>query len=98
MQRQINRRRFVRDASLAGAGFWLASQSDCVFSRSPNERVNIGCIGVGGKGSSDTDGAARYGEIVALCDVDEQRLKQKARQYPNAKTFHDYRELLSVMG
>jgi predicted dehydrogenase len=99
MPTQINRRRFVRDAAaLAGTGFWLGSQLDHVWGRSPNNQVNVACIGVGGKGSSDTDGAARYGNIVALCDIDDQRLKQKARQYPNAKTFHDYRELLSVMG
>jgi len=99
MPNQMNRRQFVRStAALASAGFWLASQSDRVLGKSPNERVNVACIGVGGKGSSDTDGAARYGEIVALCDIDDQRLQQKATQYPNAKTFHDYRELLSAMG
>ena len=80
MPSQINRRRFVRDASLlAGTGFCLASQSDCVLGRSPNERVNVACIGVEGKGSSDTDGAARCGQVVALCDIDDQRLKQKAQ-------------------
>ena len=60
MTSRINRRRFVLDATaMAGAGFWLGSQADHVFGRSPNDRVNIACIGVGGKGSSDTDGAAR---------------------------------------
>ncbi len=99
MTSRINRRRFVRDATaMAGAGFWLGSQADRLFGSSANGRVNVACIGVGGKGSSDTDGAARYGEIVALCDIDDRRLKDKARQYPNAKTFHDFRELLSVMG
>ncbi len=99
MTSRINRRRFLGDAAAtAGAGFWLGSQADRVFGKSPNERVNIACVGVGGKGSSDTDGAARYGEIVALCDIDDRRLKDKAQKFPNAKTFHDYRELLSVMG
>ncbi len=99
MTSRINRRRFIRDAAAtAGAAVWLGSQADRVLGRSPNERVNIACVGVGGKGSSDTDGAARYGEIVALCDIDDRRLKDKARKYPNAKTFHDYRELLSAMG
>ena len=99
MTHQINRRRFIRDTiSLSGAGFWFSWQSDQLLGKSPNERVNIACIGVGGKGSSDTDGAARYGEIVAICDVDDQRLLQKAKQYPHAKKFHDYRELLSTMG
>ncbi len=99
MSRQINRRRFVSNAASAlGAGLWLSSQSNGGLNWSPNERVNVACIGVGGKGASDTDGAAKYAEIVALCDIDDQRLKQKAQHYPNAKTFHDYRELLSEMG
>jgi len=39
----------------------------------PNEVLNIACIGVGGKGSSDTQHAAHFGKIVAVCDIDERR-------------------------
>jgi predicted dehydrogenase len=60
--------------------------------------VTIAGIGVGGKGAGDTDGAARYGEIVALCDIDDRRLKEKSQKYPDARVFHDYRELLDDMG
>jgi len=95
---QLNRRQFVQNTAMAGAGFWFSTQSERALGKSPNERVAVASIGVGGKGSSDTDGAAKYGQIVALCDVDDQRLQQKAKQYPNAKLFHDYRELLSEMG
>jgi predicted dehydrogenase len=99
MPRKLNRRKFVSNVvSAAGAGWWISSQSDRVLGQSPNEKVGVASIGVGGKGSSDTDGAARYSQIVAICDIDDQRLKQKARQYPDAKMFHDYRELLSEMG
>jgi len=56
---------------------------------------------VGGKGSSDTDSAARAGNVVALCDVDENRLEQKARrirrQNPDVKTFTDYRKMLEEL-
>ena len=59
MKTHINRRRFVANsASLVGAGFWLASQSQPAFSVSPNERVSVASIGVGGKGFSDTDDSA----------------------------------------
>lgn len=65
MPGRINRRQFARDTSaLASAGFWLGSQSNLAFGNSPNQRVNVACIGVGGKGSSDVDGAGRYGEIL----------------------------------
>lgn len=96
---QINRREFVRGAAaMAGAGFWFSTQSDRACARSLIEKVNVASIGVGGKGASDTDGAARYAQIVALCDVDDHRLQHKAKHYPDAKLFHDYRELLSEMG
>lgn len=95
----INRRRFVANStSLLGAGFWLSSQSQHALSASPNERVSVASIGVGGKGASDTDDAAKFGQIVAICDIDDQRLQQKAQQYPDAKKFHDFRELLREMG
>lgn len=58
-----------------------------------NERLNIGAIGVGGRGAGDL--AAVAGEnIVALCDVDENRLNSAAAKHPNAKKYFDYRKLL----
>jgi len=64
-----------------------------------NERINIACIGVGGKGDSDSSDAARCGgNIVAICDVDKNTLAKKARQFANAKQYQDYRKLLDEMG
>jgi len=60
--------------------------------------VNVGCIGIGGKGSSDVSGAAGAGgNILALCDVDENRRGKKANLtelYPKAAFYHDFREML----
>jgi predicted dehydrogenase len=97
MARRTNRRRFLQGVSLAGVGVWTLGRRDNLFADSPNERINIACIGVGGKGSSDTDHAGNHGNIVALCDIDEQRLAAKAEKFPKAKTFHDYRKLLDEM-
>ncbi|MCP5518450.1 MAG: Gfo/Idh/MocA family oxidoreductase [Verrucomicrobiales bacterium] len=64
-----------------------------------NERINIACIGAGGKGDSDSSDAGRLGgNIVALCDVDMNTLNKKGQQFPNAKKFQDYRKLLDQMG
>lgn len=63
-----------------------------------NDQVNVGCIGIGGKGSSDVSGAAGAGgNILALCDVDENRRGKKANLaelYPKATFYHDFREML----
>jgi predicted dehydrogenase len=64
----------------------------------PNERLNFACIGVGGKGSSDTDHVGGLGNIVALCDVDDQRLGKKGEQFPEAKKYQDFRKLLEELG
>ena len=68
-----------------------------------NERINVACIGVGGKGDSDSSGAASAGaNIVAICDVDQNSLAKKAKQsgdkFKDAKQFQDYRKLLDEMG
>lgn len=97
MSRKFARRQFLQTASLAGAGFWVAGRGELLRAASPNEQINIACIGVGGKGSSDTDHAANHGNIVALCDIDDKRLAAKAEKFPLAKTFNDYRKLLDEM-
>jgi len=44
------------------------------------EQVNVGCVGIGGKGASDVTGAAGAGgNIIALCDVGEEKGEEKGR-------------------
>jgi len=38
---------------------------------SRNDRIRLGCIGVGGMGISDSNKAARFGDVVAIRDVNE---------------------------
>ena len=65
-----------------------------------NDRINLACIGAGtgGKGDGDSnDAAACGGNIVALCDVDLNRLESKAKKFPDAKKYQDYRKLFDEM-
>ena len=40
-----------------------------------NDKINVACIGVNGKGDSDSNDVGRCGgNVVALCDVDENNL------------------------
>src|SRR5688572_23403369 len=88
----ISRRRFIKYSSLAGAATFAAPYIMRAQDQSPNNKLNIGVIGAGGKGSSDTDSCA--GEnIVALCDVDQKTLNARGQKYPNAKLFKDYRKM-----
>jgi predicted dehydrogenase len=93
MSVRLDRRRFLQASSLAGFGILTARAEG----QTPNERLNFACIGVGGKGSSDTDDVAALGNILALCDVDEQRLGKKAEPFSDAKKYQDFRKLLEEL-
>lgn len=79
-----------------------------VSSRSPNAKLNLAFIGVGGRGAANLLGlvgvstAARKGapaamepseNVVALCDVNGQNLDRAAQLFPKAKTYRDFRKL-----
>src|SRR5262249_23655163 len=71
---------FLHQASRAGVGFWIAGSPGQAASRSANDKIRFACIGVGGKGSGDTDQVAGLGTLVAICDIDEKRLGAKAEK------------------
>ncbi len=99
MTQRKQRRDFLKSSAAAGIGFWAAGgvRADDKKERSPLERVNIACVGVGGKGSSDTDHAGHVGNVVALCDIDENHLNSKAQKFPQAEKFTDFREMLTKL-
>jgi len=59
---------------------------------SPNERLNIAGIGVGGMGRANID-ACSTENIVALCDVDAAYAGKTFEAYPKAVRYVDYREM-----
>jgi hypothetical protein len=90
----MTRRQFLYSTALAAT---TAAWAGCTVARprrvSANDKLNIGVIGTGGKGASDTDCCA--GEnIVALCDVDEKTAASRRRQHPNARFYRDFRKML----
>jgi predicted dehydrogenase len=97
----LTRRQFLSRTSLAAGAVLSFPYVGRVLGA--NERINLACIGVGGKGDSDSSDAANCGaNIVAICDVDKNTLAQKAKQFegkfPDLKQFQDYRKMLDQMG
>ncbi len=103
-----NRRHFLKSTSLlAGAAaigvpYFLRAQG-------ANERINVACIGVGGKGDSDSSSAFGLGgNIVALCDIDANTLNGKNRTFQDrakkenrtydARLFRDWRKMFDELG
>ncbi len=92
-----HRRRFLQTSALAGVGFWAVGRGQGRADRAPAGKIRFACIGVGGMGQTNTAHAARNGDVVALCDVDDTRLGQAATKYPNARKFHDFRKMFDDM-
>jgi predicted dehydrogenase len=95
---RVDRRQFIKTSSLA-AGAVAFGVPALVRGQNLNSKLNIACIGIGGKGRSDTDSCA--GEnIVALCDVDSgsDAYATQTKKYPSAKLYKDYRQMLDQMG
>ena len=94
MKNSISRRGFLKGTTLASVGFWVAAGTAPQVRASANERLAFAGIGIGGKGDSDTANAARFADIVAICDIDKGRLAHYADRYPKAKHYTDFRKLL----
>ena len=93
------RRDFVRStsagAALLSAGVWTGtSQAE---STAANEKLNIACIGTANRAAADVDGV-KMENIVAICDVDQRYLDRAQMQFPDARAYADYRELIATEG
>lgn len=93
------RRQFMKKSTVTGVGFLVAAGNMRKPSHaSAMQKIAVAGVGVGGKGSGDIDQAGFFGNVVALCDVDHNRVEEKGRKFPSAKKFYDYRELFDQMG
>jgi len=104
----LYRRDFLKTAGAAGvtlslANSALAGRSSKMSGRviGANDRINVGVVGVGGRGSWVARQFHSVGEknnnaceIVAVCDVYEKR-KAGAAKHFNCEGYLDYRELLN---
>ncbi len=87
----LNRRGFLRNLTVASSGF-LAAPS-LLRGQNLNDKLNIGIIGAGGRGAANTR-ALSSENIVALCDIAEDRLDQAGSKFPKARRYVDFRKLL----
>ncbi len=96
----MDRREFIKASALvAGMGVWVASSDRVrgVEEQSANEKINVASIGIGGKGDSDSEQAAKHANLVAICDIDEKRLESKSMRHPKAKKYTDFRKMFDEM-
>jgi predicted dehydrogenase len=91
----LTRRNFIQSATLATAGMSATSYARVIGA---NDRLRLGGIGPGDRGSGRIQTAQKLGaDIVALADVNKGMLElaQKALSAPVEKTYVDYQDLLA---
>lgn len=99
MVRKTSRRGFIGTSAALGTAYWVAPQTFGRPTRSALESLTAACIGVGGKGDSDSSHIADHDvEIVGICDVDRRTLEKKSREFKKAEQFTDFREMLDKLG
>lgn len=93
-----SRRWFLKNTALTAAGFMIVPRHVLGGKGflAPSDRLTIAGIGVGGKGESDIDSFYKSGkaDIAFLCDVDDRRAATSVKNFPKAKYYKDWRELL----
>lgn len=98
----ISRKKFLKDSATAAAAFTIVPRHVLGGQgyTAPSDKLNIGCIGVGGKGRVDVHGVSSQ-NIVALCDVDQARAtephgysKNAYEAFPEARRYEDFRVML----
>ena len=98
MTPRVTRRRAVQLAAAAPLGYLLTGPAASVRrAYGANDKLRVAGIGVMGKGKSDTEHAGQVMEMVALCDIDEDRLNERAAAWPSARKFIDYHKLFDTM-
>jgi predicted dehydrogenase len=94
MPRRIDRRRFLQtSAAIAGA----ATFANHVGAGQPAaDRVRVAVVGVAGQGGWNLGQVVdtKLAEIVALCDVDENRAANARQAHPKAAFYTDYRQMI----
>jgi len=108
--RNVSRRRFLRDAAGISAGIvgfpYIINSSalGADGASPPSERIVMGCIGVGGQGTGNMQnflGKRKDAQVVAVCDVDKRnaenakRLVDKAYGNSDCVIYHDFHEIIA---
>ncbi|MBN2506882.1 MAG: Gfo/Idh/MocA family oxidoreductase [Verrucomicrobia bacterium] len=94
----MNRRFFLRTSFLGGAGFLILNRSRSARGAPANEKLNIGLVGVGGRGNWFVSAIPNIGaNLAAFCDVNETKNPSAYERFPKIPRFQDYRRMLDKM-
>jgi predicted dehydrogenase len=92
-----DRRDFLKAAAAVGLPAWFATELLAAEDppKKAEDKPKIALIGSGGMGRGDARNAKRFGDVVAVCDVDANRAAEAAKEF-GAKPYSDFRKLLEA--
>ena len=100
-KKEMSRRRFI-GLTAAASAFTIVPRHVLGGTgyTAPSDKVNVACVGVGGRGRSDVESASKE-TLVALCDVDDANMAltiyqdgAKNPQLLKAAKYKDFRVML----
>src|SRR5215471_6530336 len=84
-----------RDCLKRAAGGLVILPAGLARGYAANEKLNVGIIGLAGQGARDARALDKAGaNIAALCDVDSEMVDLRAREYPKAAKYTDFRKMI----
>jgi len=94
-KKRISRREFMGKLAASTAAITIVP-SHVLGRNAPSNKLNIAMIGAGGRARANLNGVESE-NIVALCDVDNERAKNIFDAHPRAKKYKDFRIMLDEM-
>jgi len=104
---QISRRSFLKacaaTTAASGLPLWFLEEEEARGSLaaepgSANDRPGVALIGCGGRGTADGKSAIRFGDMLAVCDVDQGHAEQAAKTFAKdghePQVYSDFRKVL----
>ncbi len=97
----VSRRSFLRATAWAWAGIQIVPRRvlGAPDAPAPSNSIRLAAVGIGGVGHSQVRHCVEAGfSIAALCDIDEDYAGRTHAQYPGARRYRDFREMLDAEG
>lgn len=89
----MQRRDLLKSAAATAAGLTILKSGTLRGQNAPSKKLNIALIGVWGRGTAHYN-VMRDENVVALCDVNENRMKEASVLFPKAKLHWDWRRVM----
>ena len=81
MKRKLSRRGFLSKFTAGAAGLLILRDNRSVRGTPANQRINVALIGVGGRGTWFVDTIPRMENVVAICDVNVQKIAETYKRW-----------------